>query len=229
MLPTGTLRKKETGHMTNPFTQHARASGGGGSARNSTFLKFSRGDYIVSRDGRVLENGMRLIANMAAYSYGFVCWSGNRPVDQRMVTIAGGESRPWRCELGRDDQSMWEKRDGKVEDPWRETETIELADPKTSEVFLFSTSSIGGIGALRELSDAYGDALDQHEGDWPIIAIEVRTWESERYGRQKSPSFPIVGWMEKGASGILAPPPASQPALPPLKSRSEEFDDEVPF
>lgn len=213
--------------MTNPFTQHARSSGG--AARNSTFLKFSRGDYIVSRDGRVLDNGMHLVANMDAYSYGFVCWSGTRPVDQRMVEVGSGQSRPWRCELGRDDQSMWEIRDGKPEDPWRETESIELANPKTGEVFLFSTSSIGGMGALRELSDAYGNAMDEHPNDWPIVALDVKAWESERYGRQKSPVFPIVGWLDKGISGIVPRPAAPPPALPPRQPLEDELDDKVPF
>jgi hypothetical protein len=219
--------------MQNPFTSHARTSSE--NSRDSIFMKFSCGDYAVGRDNRILSIGMQLVANMQSYKYGFVHWSGGRPIESRMVAIASGESRPWRSELGHNDKDLWDIQNGEPVDPWRETESIEFADPQTKKLFLFSTSSVGGMTALRELSGAYGDELAEHGNHWPIVSLEVNAWESDRFGPQKSPAFPIVGWIEKSATTLLAPPTQravtsqSVRATDTRKPLSDDMSDEVPF
>ena len=212
--------------MPNPYTEHGNSGGSVPGGTGLIFMKFAGGQYKAGRDNRLIFEGTEMIAVMSEYKCGFIHWSYGRPIEERMVNIGSGKSPPWRTELGHNNKELWESDNrGNPQDPWRQTEQILLFDKHTGEFFQFSISTMGGMRALRDLSLDYGDVMDSHKNEWPVIKLETVQWESSSYGTQTSPKFSIVKWAKKtDVPSSPTPPPQRQtePEQPP-------FNDEIPF
>src|SRR5262249_3400725 len=101
-------------------------------------------------------------------------------------------------ELDRTDQSQWGEFDGgEPRDPWQFSNDLVLFDPQKKQFYTFVTSSRGGLGALGELSKAYGQRLRQSPGEWPIVGLEGDSYahRTRSRGRIKFPILRVAGWV----------------------------------
>src|SRR5262249_54575450 len=123
----------------------------------------------------------------------------NKPTDHIMMRVADGKQMPKRAELGDTDQSLWEVDSrGKRRDPWQFTNYLLLMSD-SSELFTFTTSSRGGIGAIGELCRRYSRHHKHHPDVLPMIALDVDSYQHKvkEYGRIKFPKFTPMGWQPK--------------------------------
>src|ERR1700730_16305314 len=74
-----------------------------------------------------------------------------------------------------------------------------MADPKTHELFTFATSSKGGLGAVVELSKAYGKMMRQRPDHIPIVKLGFGSYKPRDLTRSrvKFPIFEVTGWTDK--------------------------------
>lgn len=174
-------------------------------------LKFSKGDYLAGEDNDDVPSGTRFIAKMDDLMIGWQCWKDQKPVDHVMGRLGEGYQPPRRDTLGDDDQSQWEHdpASGELRDPWQFSNMIpfrliskdgqveEGDDDESRGVHTFTTSSKGGLGSLGLLTQKFGKAMRQHEGQYPIIEIGVDSYphKNKAFGRIKFPTFKIVGWV----------------------------------
>src|SRR5262249_771929 len=129
-----------------PFEAYADAV----SPRNivGSLLKFSKGDYLAGEDGVLVPAGTTFTANADELRVGWVRWCDGKPVEHIMQRVADGAVPPKREELGDQDQSTWElDSTGQPRDPWQLTNYLPLMN-ELGELFTFTTSSRGGLGAI---------------------------------------------------------------------------------
>lgn len=161
-------------------------------------IKYSKGDWLRGRNSDEMPKGTRLIANVADLKIGWVKWSGGRPADVEMGRVADGYRMPKRDELGDTDESLWEvdEQTGKPRDPWQLTNNLVLKAEKSDELFSFSPSSKGGVGAIAKLVGEYGKRIRMHPNDLPIVALDSDSYQhpNRALGRIKTPVLKIVGW-----------------------------------
>jgi hypothetical protein len=172
-----------------------------------------KGDILEFADWRwrigsmVVQDGTRLAA-LSTVAY----WQ--RWENQRSVEVIVREPRgvlPDRRELSHNDPGEWPMGlSGEPQDPWQNTRALYLADPKTAKMFTFPTSSMGGHGAINELSQQITRMRAARPGAIAIVELgsaEMRT----RYGLRSKPAFPIVDWV----GGEQLPPEIEVPVEAP--------------
>jgi hypothetical protein len=194
-----------------------------------TLLRFSKGDYLAGTEGVVVPAGTRLVAVMDSLLIGWVRWWDNTATEPRMGLIVKGFQPDRRSDLGDDDKDRWEvDNDGEPRDPWRFTNYLILRALKDGETYTFATSSKGGLGCIGELSRAYGKAMRQRSNEWPVIEIDVGSYQhrDRSLGRIKFPIFKIVDWVSKdgpdGAPEDAKPPEPQKPAAAAEPARKTE-------
>src|SRR5262245_60963553 len=103
-IATGTALAPAIG--VDPFEAYADAV----SPRNivGTLLKFSKGDYLVGEEGKLVAPGTTFTANLDELLVGWVKWRDGKPVEHIMQRVADGVPPPKRNELGDQDASTWE-------------------------------------------------------------------------------------------------------------------------
>jgi hypothetical protein len=245
---TPTAPRALPANYADPFETHGRSGGGD---ITGELLRFVKGDYIAGREKAVLPIGMRVVANMDSFKKGLQCWIGKQLVDSQMGFVVDGFIPPRWEDLSHTDESQWEIDNyGNPRNPWQETETVELADPETGELFTFTTSSSGGLKATKKLCLDYARERHQHPDEWPVIELNVKIWKSSKHGPMKDPAFPIVGWVAKDGpvapptpapapapTALVSPLPADVKAVPSARpalaeeapALTEEMNDEIPF
>jgi len=200
------LAKTETQEIANIERNFFEQYGDSVGRRNITgrLLKFSKGEYLAGQDNEEIEAGTRLTVNMDTFMVGWIKWVNNRPEQQIMGLIKDGYQPPKRSELDSTDPSGWEVDDkGEPRDPWQFSNYVimkPVGDQYVeSEAYTFAISSYGGMSALAALSKEYGGEVRQNPGVYPIVELEVRTYEhpNKKFGRIKNPLFNIVGWEDK--------------------------------
>src|SRR5262249_47472200 len=153
-------------------------------------LKFSKGDYLAGQDGEEVPVGTKLVAVMDTLTVGWIKWQDARPVEHRMGPIAEGYAPPPRSELGDTEEDKWDLDDrGEPRDPWQFSNYLILLDAETKDAYTFTTSSRGGLGAIGELSKAYGKRIRQEPDCYPVIELEVGSYQhtNREFGRIKYP------------------------------------------
>jgi len=170
------------------------------------FNKF--GDFVAGRERGVVALGTKLVAHMVTLSVGWVRWEANRPVEYKMGEIAKGFKPARRDTLAFTDKAAWETDDeGEPRDPWQLTNHLILSDPKTGDLFTFSTSSKGGITALGELAKDYSDHNRQSPGEYPVIALGRSSYQhpNRSIGEVRTPKLTVASWVpRKGPDGLLS-------------------------
>jgi hypothetical protein len=156
----------------NPF--EAYADGADSSTIIGALLKFSKGDWLVGRDGEEC-NEKELVAVVTAMLHGWVRWADNRPAEQAMGLLAEGFVPPDRASLGHDDRSRWEVDGaGKPRDPWQLTVYMPMASLDGKSVYTFTTSSdADGRGPSRRFAASTAPASGN-------IPTSSRSWRSGR-------------------------------------------------
>ena len=189
-------------------------------------LKHSKGEFLAGEDNEVIPLGTKMVAAMDLLTIGYVRWSDGRPSEHRMVLVADGVQPPRRAELGDTDPAQWEERDatGAPRDPWQLTQYVPMID-ESGDLFTFSTSARGGIGAIATLARDYARGRAPHPGAFPVVELQVDAYQhsNSAYGRIKVPVFKCVGWEAKAtflkAAGMETP--AADVKSPTM--------DEIPF
>jgi len=170
-------------------------------------LKFSKGEYLAGQDNNEVEEGTKLIANMDELMIGWQKWEDGKPSDTQLGRVADGFRPPSRSSLGDTDESVWERDDrGAPRDPWQLTNYLILKEAEGDQVFTFTTSSKGGVSAIGELAGAYGKAMRQRPDEYPIVALNVRSYKhsNKAYGKIFTPKFDVVGWTPKSSfDGVI--------------------------
>jgi hypothetical protein len=96
---------------------------------------------------------------------------------------------------------------------------------ESGDLFTFSTSARGGIGAIATLARDYARGRAPHPGAFPVVELQVDAYQhsNSAYGRIKVPVFKCVGWEAKAtflkAAGMETP--AADVKSPTM--------DEIPF
>jgi hypothetical protein len=132
-------------------------------------------------------------------------------------------SRGRRNDLGDLDRASWERSDeGEPRDPWQFSNYLIMRRVKDGEIFTFTTSSKGGLGCIGELSKAYGKAMRQQPDKYPVIELDVGSYQhrDRSLGRIKYPVFKIVDWTAKdGGNTPASEPPKSLPPKPAVATK----------
>lgn len=185
-----------------PVTQNFFQKYGQAAAQNTIIgdlLKFQKfGDYVAGSYDDAIPLGSRMVAYMNSFCVGFTRWEANRPAERIMGPVGEGFVPPKRDELGYLDQSKWEKYDdGRLKDPWQFTNTVVLKPEKGEQLYTFTTSSKGGLGALGELAKTFGNNLRQHPDDFPVVELGRSSYQhpNREYGEIRIPVLKVVGWV----------------------------------
>jgi len=178
-----------------PYAAYGQEAASG----SGNYLKFSKGEWLLGQDGKEVELGRKLVANMSELSIGWIRWAETKPQERRMGLLAGGHKPESRDELGHTDQELWDKdADGKLVDPWSFTNELPLADPETGEQMTFAASSKGGIGGIGNLCKAYAKEYRSRDGKVPVIELQRDSYMHPVYKKTYVPVLPIVGWAAPG-------------------------------
>jgi hypothetical protein len=184
-------------------------------------LKFSKGEYLAGQDSEEIAEGTKLVVNMDELMVGWQKWADSKPAESEMGRVAEGFRPPKRADLGDLDEGAWETDDrGQPRDPWQLTNVAILKDVDGDQVYTFATSRKGGVSAIGELAGAYGKAMRQRPDEYPIVALNVRSYKhpNKNYGKIFTPKFDIVGWAPKSSfDGALN------------AASTEAAEEEVPF
>src|SRR5262249_8267461 len=103
------------------------------------------------------------------------------------------------------------------------------------ELFTFTTSSRGGLGAIADLSRRYARHRKRHPDVFPVIALNVDSYQHKirELGRIKFPVFEPAGYAPQ--TDFLAALPGGGLAAgdvevgPSEADPADELNDEVPF
>ena len=190
-------------------------------AKEDTFermLKFNKGDFIVGDEPVPLDT--EYLAHCVGWTKCWVKFVDKKLVDKKMYRVSRRE-RP----ADRNDLDEIEKANTD-QDPW----TLQYLLPLESgdgEVFIFTTSSIGGHRAVSELCNEYAKRrLNGHDGQ-PIIKLAVGEMNTKNYGKVPRPVFKIVGWDDGGGAYGHE---ISEAAIPAYTGKAaDDMDDEIPF
>jgi len=163
-------------------------------------LRFTKqGEWIHGQEEEELKKGTELIMGINTMKRGWQKWRDQKPVDFRMGLLSDGFRPPSRDELGDTDEDLWEEMGDVKRDPWQETYQVLMLDPKTKEVYTFSTSSKSGRTALGEISTAYGDRLQDGEDKeaMPIVKLMASFYKHKTHGKVMIPIFELTGkWVK---------------------------------
>jgi hypothetical protein len=209
--PPQPKKAKEQPNMNdNPFRE-AAASVRGRTSFDGTILRFKSGDWTAGKDN-INMNDEELIALVDHLMFGWCKWQDGKPVDYHVGLARERFKPPHRGELGDNDTSKWERRSNERKDPWQLTYYVPLADPRTAQLYWFSTTTDGGKDAWADLSDAYADSQDCQDtvGKLPRVALCFDSYIGQHGGKVYKPIFKILGFED--------PPPGLRPIRPPVSS-----------
>ena len=214
-MNTQTLAKRETQLPTlndDPYLKTASRV-----ATAASFLKYVKGVFVFGIDEAELALGTELVPNMTEVRIGWLRWKNGEVVEENMAAWAVGHA--YREDLGDLDRDLWEIDDnGKPIDPYSETATLPLKNPRTGEEFTFSTSSTGGRQAVAKLVYAWRHGVTQGKSGLPVIALGSDTYKHKKFGPVHFPVFTIARWEDE--DDLIAGKVETDPV--------DELDDEIP-
>lgn len=184
-------------------------------------LNFNKGDWVYGQDAKDMPLGTRFVANMDQLLVGWIMWEDKKPVEQIMGLVGEGYTPQRRHELGHSDKEEWPTDDdGKPQDPWQLTNYLVLRNDE-GDLFTFTTSSVGGRGAIGELCKIYGKEMRQRPNEYPVIEIGTGKYKHSdaRRGWIKFPTLAVVGWAPKSVfDGASAGTEEQAEEEPPLEA-----------
>lgn len=159
-------------------------------------LKFNKGEWLVGQDEKELPIGTELVAAAHLLQSGWMRWEDNKPVEIIMGCRADGFVPPERETLGHLDKSQWGELNGQTIDPWRRTDVLYLADPKTGSVYTYSPMSDGGLQAVKGLMREYGPHLRTNPNEIPVVKLGSTWYKHPQYSKVYKPILECVGWRD---------------------------------
>ncbi len=187
-----------------------------------TILLFADWIWTSGKNKTRMPDGTRFAA-LATVAL-WVRWENNKPVEHRVRQP--GRALPDREELDHSDETLWElDRDGKPQDPWRNSRYVYLVKVDDAAAYTFCTSSGGGRSAVADLGDQITRMRTVYPDAQPIVELAAEAMLT-KYGRKSKPLFKIIGW--KTASGEPVERQITAQTAAETVYRSE-IDDEIPF
>src|SRR5262249_10306077 len=121
-----------------------------------TGLKFHQSFGWTNFDNEPIPDGTRFVAAMPMLKVGWQKWWDGAPAGHELGMQADGYRIPPRDSLGDNDESKWQlDSQGEPKNPWQEAALLPLLNPKTGDVFTYSTGSWGGRAAIGGLMKEY--------------------------------------------------------------------------
>lgn len=194
------------------------------SGLDGTFLKFSKGDWLIGKDRDEREiNGKELIADLGNLQLGWRKWDNKRIAEQHIGPVAESYIPPQRNALGDLDDTLWERDDkGNPIDPWVFGLYMRLIDPGTGEAFIWSATSGGAKKAVGKLTKEFSKQRKSNPQQCtPVVKLETDAYQHPKYGRVKVPLLTVVDWRANDVTPALPAPDGSDDA--------NDMDDDIPF
>jgi hypothetical protein len=147
------------------------------------------------------EEGSKWAVNPLTFKYGYICFNGNKVVDERLVSVS--QPKPMITEMP--DTGF----------PWQEEWAVNLKCISGTDAgveVIFKANTDGGIKAVVIMVDQVRDRLNsgQHDGKIaPIVLLEKDSYQHSQYGRVWFPVLNTIDWMS-----LDGPAPASTPVEP---------------
>jgi hypothetical protein len=185
-------------------------------------LKFNgkTGEWTAGAQNFVVELGTLLVAIVTEMIAGFVLWKDGELADQSWVQASKFSPREYRATLPDQDQSLWPKNEkGEPVDPWKEAVMLPMVDPATRKEYTFSSSSVGGVRAAKQLANTYTKQIkaapETTRGCLPIVALSSSSYQHDdkKRGTIHNPVFEGIDWIR--ASDLLLPPEPGSNSEPP--------------
>jgi hypothetical protein len=191
-------------------------------------LKFSgkTGVWTAGAQGIEIPLGTQLVAIVPEMLAGFVKWSDGELVEQALQPVTDSyDPRALRASLGDVDEHKWPPGDdGRPEDPWREAAYLPMKNPKTGAEYTYSTSSLGGVRAVKKLAGTYAWQLraapETTAGLLPVVELGARSYKhsDRKRGTIFNPTLAGVDW--EPASTVKKAAEPDQPAFADHRSES---------
>jgi hypothetical protein len=116
------------------------------------------------------------------------------PLREGGLFYAPNFALPRREQLDDLDTRKWEiGLSGKPEDPWKIEMSLVLKRPATQELLTFSTMSKTGRRAVGSLLKHYDRLQRSSPGSFPVVRLKPGSYNDNRFGPVKIPTFPVVG------------------------------------
>lgn len=157
-------------------------------------LKFNKGEWLAGQNEDEMPVGTELVAATHLLQSGWMRWEDGKPAEIIMGTRASGFRPPARETLGYHDKAEWGELNGQVIDPWRRTDVLYLADPKTGRVYTFSPMSDGGLQAIKGLMRDYGPHLRINPDEIPVVKLGSTWYKHPSFGKVYKPVLEVVSW-----------------------------------
>jgi hypothetical protein len=123
--------------------------------------------------------------------------------------LYGGPGLPPRESLG-DTELI-----GTDEDPWKTELAVPLLQVDTGELFLFTTMSKTGLGAVGKLLRHFDRMEKSHPGHYPLVQLRAGGFNSAKYGWVHVPVLAVIGRVLRDSAPAPAP-------------NKDEFNDSIP-
>jgi hypothetical protein len=199
-------------------------------------LRFSKGDWLVGDD--IVAIATTFTVAVDELMAGWIKWLDSKPVEHLMVRVIDGIPPKSRGQLGDHDTAQWEMdATGKEKkDPWQFTNYLPMMNDK-GELYTFTTSSRGGIGAIAKLVRQYAKHRKRHPDVFPLVALNVDSYQHKKreLGRIKFPVFDPAGYVPKtdflaalATAGYAADVSDMVPEEPEADPE-DELNDQCPF
>jgi hypothetical protein len=188
-------------------------------------LKFSNGEFKVGSENVAL--GTKFFADVPKWTKAWIKFEDKKVVDRKLYRVARGEVPPDRLELDDLHLANHKREDGMSDDPWSYQYQLPLEDVTTGAILIFTTQSLGGQRAVRELGDEYAKRAKTGLFGGPIVQLATQDMTTQ-HGTVSRPLFKIVGWEDDAER---ATPENSLTKVLPVQraDKADDMDDEIPF
>jgi len=208
------------------YDKYSRSAGG----FYGDLLKFSgkTGEWTAGQQSVEIPLGTQLVAIIPEMLVGYVQWKDGELVEQALVPLTPEyDAKALRETLGDTDREEWPRNDdGELEDPWKEAALLPMKNLATGAEYTFSTSSVGGCRAVKQLVGAYSKQIqaapETTAGHLPVIELGASSYKHQKKERGTiyNPVLLGVDWVP---ASEIANKPRQHPL--PLNEPAPAFED----
>jgi hypothetical protein len=164
-----------------------------------THLKFDATAQWERRDGEVIGPEVKLIVTDIARAV--LKWGpGADKKPPETTIIPPGVPFPDVDAMNEaTSKDQWRQGPAGLQGPFQVQQAVYMLEPVSMETFTFTTSSIGGFIAVRDLVDKVRTMRRYRGAVSPIVTLGDTAMRT-RFGERRRPHFSIVDWVRMGGS-----------------------------